>query len=1045
MELYEKLDLLGKAFSCGETDELKNMLIPDCKYNSDYAHKRFTSAEQILDSMHGACTYRYEIVKLETLLKEGIRLADLRGTSTYILDDLEEGGLLLYPDEAKEPVAVVYIKTNPVGDITEINLSRSRKWFDIEFYEDNNLETSEKDIPYTVEPLSLHDCQVKALQAAWTYQNHENRDMEDDEVYVWRKADSFFRNWLEDNGYVLTETQIFDDCIGYRCHRKNCAYTVYMFAYGQRRNVQFDGELCRKLLDYELSGDNIVLVVCLNVKRDKTDDEIRYSVCGDSGDEDGTLNLWKVSQISEKTILEFYPCKEIKDAMYRLMYAFNRDNRDVYDCIMSRNPAFRRLEGPGISMNEAFYTNMFRLHKTYGDMKTGYVSFGNLKYSKIPYIEGYGFFDFRLDYKTNKIQEVTVCPFDGRDRKVAEFIRTEEKECDAWFADVPAAIDVEVLPPVHTERFAMKILFDNGECKKYVLPIQREYEKAEAVSYEHHVFTDKIWQTAKIEKSSHPYRGTVISFSNDFFVSAMQCYEEGTPYSEPVLCNEVVYENDDYRIERKWKWSANSAYEDEETGLLKTLISGSAFNHYSASTYAARDGKQRCSIDFDYIDGFQEGLALVGKAGCGYGFIDKNMNFIIPMIYENAENFRNGKAKVKRDGEWFHIDKWGNETAVGSETANPEYESIGEYHEGLCKVSTLKLGFMDLAYYSDYAEIAGTWGFINEAGEEVIPPQYIYAEDFSDGMAIVCKGKWTIDEKWDNEYNTGRYWTEEELWGAIDKEGKEVIPFLFDEIQHISDDEDAFAAHYGGWDEGHWGIIDKRGNWLADPVFEEIQYGYHDGLFSFYNEDPWEDDALVGIYDVKQQKIIFEPQFHFVSFRRDGWIEVKVFDETLGRIIEKIIDRQGNERFHSIYSSIYTWKTPYEVVIFDEEGNHRGLIDENGNVILECNQEDRVDISYEQKLIVFREGGKLGLKDFDGKILADPKYYEIDDINRPMVTVRIGDEDHFKEGLITRSGKEAIPVDYERIGWLKDDYFVCCKEGLCEMYQMTDKHSKRQP
>lgn len=113
--------------------------------------------------------------------------------------------------------------------------------------------------------------------------------------------------------------------------------------------------------------------------------------------------------------------------------------------------------------------------------------------------------------------------------------------------------------------------------------------------------------------------------------------------------------------------------------------------------------------------------------------------------------------------------------------------------------ATLKLRIMDLAYHSDYERIAGIWGFVNESGKEVIAPQYIYAYDFEDGLAIVAKGKWTRDKKWDNKYNQGRYWTEEELWGAIDKEGKEVIPCVFDEIVCFYDCTDVFMAHYGGW------------------------------------------------------------------------------------------------------------------------------------------------------------------------------------------------------------------------------------------------------
>lgn len=45
-----------------------------------------------------------------------------------------------------------------------------------------------------------------------------------------------------------------------------------------------------------------------------------------------------------------------------------------------------------------------------------------------------------------------------------------------------------------------------------------------------------------------------------------------------------------------------------------------------------------------------------------------------------------------------------------------------------------------------------------------------------------------------------------------------------------------------------------------------------------------------------------------------------VFDQALGRRIEKIIDCSGKERFPSVYSYIYTWEQPYEVIILEKDG-----------------------------------------------------------------------------------------------------------------------------
>ena len=48
-----------------------------------------------------------------------------------------------------------------------------------------------------------------------------------------------------------------------------------------------------------------------------------------------------------------------------------------------------------------------------------------------------------------------------------------------------------------------------------------------------------------------------------------------------------------------------------------------------------------------------------------------------------------------------------------------EYKRIESFSEGLCRVSTLKLGSGSLAYHSDYEEDAGIWGYIDEKGNPV--------------------------------------------------------------------------------------------------------------------------------------------------------------------------------------------------------------------------------------------------------------------------------------------------------------------------------------
>ena len=109
-------------------------------------------------------------------------------------------------------------------------------------------------------------------------------------------------------------------------------------------------------------------------------------------------------------------------------------------------------------------------------------------------------------------------------------MEVKEEQIESEKNDVPNFTKVEAFPPVDTERFALKVFFDNGECKKYVLPIERHQEKDEKVSFRGYEFTDKIWQSAVITDDvfSQTYNKNIIKFENGFLLSNKLCYSEGT-------------------------------------------------------------------------------------------------------------------------------------------------------------------------------------------------------------------------------------------------------------------------------------------------------------------------------------------------------------------------------------------------------------------------------------------------------------------------------------------------------------------------------------
>ncbi|WP_291255120.1 WG repeat-containing protein [Fusobacterium sp.] len=73
-----------------------------------------------------------------------------------------------------------------------------------------------------------------------------------------------------------------------------------------------------------------------------------------------------------------------------------------------------------------------------------------------------------------------------------------------------------------------------------------------------------------------------------------------------------------------------------------------------------------------------------------YGYIDYNGELIIPMEYDEAQNFNEGLAGVKSNGKWGFIDENGN-VRIGF-----NFDSVSDFKDGMALV---KLG--DESYYID--------------------------------------------------------------------------------------------------------------------------------------------------------------------------------------------------------------------------------------------------------------------------------------------------------------------------------------------------------
>lgn len=268
-------------------------------------------------------------------------------------------------------------------------------------------------------------------------------------------------------------------------------------------------------------------------------------------------------------------------------------------------------------------------------------------------------------------------------------------------------------------------------------------------------------------------------------------------------------------------------------------------------------GKIVVKAEYNYVGEYNCGLARVNKGWSynaetderhvgKYGFINKKGKLVVPLIYDGGDDFVNDFAAVKLGNKWGFINTKGD-------IITPEfYNTVGEFSEGMACVvgNNGNHGFVDtlgklvipmkypLSSYdlnSDYhnklpafhfglalVKLNDMYGYIDKQGKEIIPFENQSAENFSEGVAAMRKGTEVTKYKLMggeyfrtivNKKTTGKF-------GFLNTEGKEQIAFKY--------------IHAGSFYEGlasvsiidaegfeKYGYIDKAGNTVIPFIYTD--------------------------------------------------------------------------------------------------------------------------------------------------------------------------------------------------------------------------------
>ena len=194
------------------------------------------------------------------------------------------------------------------------------------------------------------------------------------------------------------------------------------------------------------------------------------------------------------------------------------------------------------------------------------------------------------------------------------------------------------------------------------------------------------------------------------------------------------------------------------------------------------DGQGHTVIQYQYKDAkdFREGLARVQSEDGSYYFIKNTGGALTDRHNEIAEYASDGFIRYKPNVMPNNATrKWGFLNRFGRRTIPAKYYDAGDFSEGIAYVEELIgeelwCGFIDnngnkvhrtkynIATYSRFKDgyivardESGKYGYINRQGQPLTSFMFDYAEDFSEGLALVSVGdKWGfVDKKGNTTFN----------------------------------------------------------------------------------------------------------------------------------------------------------------------------------------------------------------------------------------------------------------------------------------------------
>lgn len=406
--------------------------------------------------------------------------------------------------------------------------------------------------------------------------------------------------------------------------------------------------------------------------------------------------------------------------------------------------------------------------------------------------------------------------------------------------------------------------------------------------------------------------------------------------------------------------------------------------------FVTEDGEEIAPYIYEQVSPFSEELACVCLDG-KYGYIGKDGETVIPFIYDQASPFADGLAYFRTGKEYGFIDH------EGKVVLQPDCDSVSSFHEGRAYFSIDGLyGYLDKTgkiivepvyedagyFWDGLAKVTrnGCYGMIGMDGEEVLPAEYDYVS-VQDGYIIAEKdmltycfdreGRQCVEGGWDRiDVRDGLFVARRDCkdW-LFGEDGAVLLEQAYDLLDPIPEKGLVIAV------SGElWGVVDYEGNERVPFSYSRISY---------------DDDGTGGLWVVcdrnpeEGQESARDAGFGYLSFTEDGdFMEIPpVYDylSFLGdRAVVKmdgkygVLRRDGEMEIPMEYSRVKLFqngatalKTGHTTTLYDSDGKtiYSDVNFDLSILINECGRGYRIE-----------ENKKYGILDETGEQIIAPTY-----------------------------------------------------------------------